>query len=100
VALRKEPEATVLCYLLSREGEWLRDDPAEHHILVYDLGGGTFDLALVRYCRNKVRIVDTNGDDRLGGIDWDRCLVDWFAERVIAQGQPDPRLKPPSPSGA
>ena len=94
VLLMTEPEATVLSYLLSRDGEWLATDREEHHILVYDLGGGTFDLALVRYCRNKVRIVGQNGDDRLGGVDWDRCLVQWMAERMCARGEPDPRQLP------
>ena len=91
VALMTEPEATVLAFLLSREGEWLRDDSREHHVLVYDLGGGTFDVALIRYCRNEVRFIGTSGDDKLGGLDWDMELVNSFAGAVTALHGQDPR---------
>lgn len=49
-------------------------------ILVYDLGGGTFDLSIVQYDKNQLRVVAAIGEERLGGIDWDQELVDMIAE--------------------
>ncbi|MGW4423126.1 Hsp70 family protein [Streptosporangium sp. NPDC004631] len=57
-------------------------NPAEDcHILVYDLGGGTFDTTVITLRGGDIEVVCTDGDHRLGGADWDDCLVEYLAER-------------------
>ncbi|MFC9897643.1 Hsp70 family protein [Nocardia sp. NPDC127579] len=57
-------------------------------ILVYDLGGGTFDTTVISIRGGDIQVVCTDGDHDLGGADWDRRLVEYFAEEFRA-GQPD-----------
>jgi molecular chaperone DnaK len=63
-------------------------------VLVYDLGGGTFDVTLLRLEPGKVRTLATDGDVRLGGHDWDMRLVDHAAERFKTSQGVDPRQDP------
>jgi molecular chaperone DnaK len=74
VDIINEPVAAALCYVLGTEGMWFTELTSSQLILVVDLGGGTFDLSLVRYERNAVRVVATGGDLHLGGIDWNNSL--------------------------
>ena len=50
-------------------------------VLIYDLGGGTFDITVMNVHQNQVTVVCTGGDDRLGGKDWDEALMDYVVER-------------------
>jgi molecular chaperone DnaK len=59
--------------------------------LVYDLGGGTFDVSLVRMSPERFETLATDGDVRLGGYDWDRRLVDYLAEEFRREHRSDPR---------
>ncbi|KIH97135.1 molecular chaperone DnaK [Streptomonospora alba] len=68
-----EPTSAALAYHLEKEDEAT--------ILVYDLGGGTFDVSLLEVGDGVVEVKATNGDNRLGGDDWDQAVVDWLAER-------------------
>lgn len=52
------------------------------NILVYDLGGGTFDVSVVKVGMNTFRVRATGGDESLGGDDWDRELVEWVASQI------------------
>ena len=61
------------------------------NILVYDLGGGTFDVTVMRIEREKFDTVATDGDIQLGGQDWDNRLVDCLAEDFIRKFGNDPR---------
>ena len=61
------------------------------HILVYDLGGGTFDLTCMEIRGTEFVALATDGDVRLGGYDWDQRLVDLVAEQFIRQHYIDPR---------
>ncbi|MBI4612241.1 MAG: Hsp70 family protein [Planctomycetes bacterium] len=63
-------------------------------VLVYDLGGGTFDVSLVRVERGKFRVLATDGDVRLGGRDWDQRIVDRVADRFREEKGVDPRSDP------
>lgn len=47
-------------------------------VLVYDLGGGTFDVSIVTVDHDEITVVATDGNARLGGIDWDKCLMRWL----------------------
>src|SRR5699024_6197238 len=68
-----EPTSAALAYHLEKEDEAT--------ILVYDLGGGTFDVSLLEVGDGVVEVKATNGDNRLGGDDWDQAVVDWLVER-------------------
>ncbi len=60
-------------------------------ILVYDLGGGTFDVTVMEIDGNEYRALATDGDVQLGGRDWDQRLVDYVTEAFIRQHGLDPR---------
>ncbi len=66
----------------------------ELNVLVYDLGGGTFDVTLLRLAAGKVQTLATDGDVQLGGHDWDQRLVDYAAECFLKTHQLDPRQDP------
>src|SRR5207253_6716826 len=66
----------------------------QHTVLVYDLGGGTFDVTLVRLSKCRFQSLAIEGDVRLGGKDWDDRIVDYVATRFLAQHSEDPRSDP------
>jgi molecular chaperone DnaK len=86
-----EPVAAALCYVLG-EGMWFAELADDQMVLVYDLGGGTFDLSLVMYNRHEVRVRASSGDLRLGGIDWNKRLETFACEQFLEQVRSDPRL--------
>jgi molecular chaperone DnaK len=63
-------------------------------VLVYDFGGGTFDVTLMQLEGSHYTAVSTDGDVQLGGIDWDRRIVDFVAEHFQEQHGIDPRQDP------
>jgi len=87
-----EPTAATLAYAWMK-GELGRTDLKnfEKTILVYDLGGGTFDVTVVRYTPTNFRVLATDGDVMLGGLDWSRRLVDHVAEQFQRKFGVDPR---------
>jgi molecular chaperone DnaK len=68
----------------------------EQTVLVYDLGGGTFDVTLVRLSRKRFESLAIEGDVRLGGKDWDDRIVDHVAAKFLEQHGEDPRSDPRS----
>lgn len=74
VDIINEPVAAALCFVLGTEGIWFTELASSQTIMVVDLGGGTFDLSLVRYQKNEVRVLASGGDLQLGGLDWNRAL--------------------------
>lgn len=96
VDIINEPVAAALCYVLGTEGLWFSELASEQRILVYDLGGGTFDLSLVSYQKDQVRVVASTGDLHLGGIDWNQCLLNAVAEQFNREFGDDPRRDPES----
>jgi molecular chaperone DnaK len=91
-----EPVAAALCYVLGSEGLWFTELAGEQRILVYDLGGGTFDLSLVRYRKDEVTVIASSGDLHLGGINWNEALVDAIGEQFTKAYRDDPRKNPES----
>lgn len=91
-----EPVAAALCYVLGTEGIWFTELANEQTILVYDLGGGTFDLSLVRYKQDEVKVVASTGDLHLGGIDFNQALLDETADLFTRDFNSDPRDNPES----
>ena len=51
-------------------------------ILIYDLGGGTFDISLISLSQSEFRVIGTDGSDRLGGTDWDRRLLQYAVSNL------------------
>src|SRR5688572_16139048 len=66
-----EPTAAALAYGLDKEG-------SEHTILVFDLGGGTFDVSVLELGEGVYHVKATNGDNHLGGDNFDKAIVDWM----------------------
>src|SRR5262249_13181135 len=96
VDIINEPVAAALCYVLGTEGLWFSELASEQRILVYDLGGGTFDLSLVSYRKDQVRVIASTGDLHLGGIDWNQCMLSAVAEQFTREFRDDPRRDPES----
>jgi molecular chaperone DnaK len=92
VDIINEPTAATLAYAWMK-GELGRTDLSAEPktILVYDLGGGTFDVTVVRYTPTQFRVLATDGDVMLGGIDWTRRIVDHVAEHFQRKFNDDPR---------
>lgn len=90
-----EPSAAALSYSMQSSPGASVDLP-EQTVLVYDLGGGTFDATLVRLGRRSFRTVAIEGDVRLGGKDWDDRIVDHVAGQFRQQFGVDPRDDPKS----
>ncbi|MFB6128443.1 MAG: molecular chaperone DnaK, partial [Halorhabdus sp.] len=67
-----EPTAASMAYGL--------DDESDQTVLVFDLGGGTFDVSILDLGGGVYEVVATNGDNDLGGDDWDQAIIDWLAE--------------------
>ncbi len=88
VELLQEPIASALA------AGWTNDEPGAW--MVYDLGGGTFDVSLLETRDGLLRVVGHDGDNFLGGRDFDRAIVDWIVEQLAAQGEKIPRREEPT----
>ena len=67
-----EPTAAALAYGVDKE--------SDQKIMVYDLGGGTFDVSVLEVGDGVIEVLATAGNNRLGGDDFDKCVMDWMAE--------------------
>lgn len=83
--LLNEPTAAAIAYGL--------DSGQEGVIAVYDLGGGTFDISVLRLSRGVFEVLSTGGDSALGGDDFDHLLVDWLREQAGFSDRSDNRLQ-------
>ena len=81
-----EPTAAALAYGLHHAAKG-----GKIRAMVYDLGGGTFDVTVLELHGRRVRVLGTAGEHRLGGKDWDDELVNWAAEEFESQHGIDPR---------
>ena len=82
-----EPTAAALAYGLDKKG-------IDQKVLVFDLGGGTFDVSLLDLADGVVEVLATNGDNHLGGDDWDQKVIDWLADKFQADNGIDLRRDP------
>ncbi len=73
-----EPTAAALAYGVDKEG-------AEQKIMVFDLGGGTFDVSILEISDGVFEVLATNGDTRLGGDDFDERIIDWIAAEFMRE---------------
>ena len=74
IAIINEPTAAAFAY-------GLNDRPEEQTVLIYDLGGGTFDVTIARINQNKIDILGSDGNHELGGKDWDDCIARYLAQQ-------------------
>ena len=79
-----EPTAASLAYGLDKE-------EGEHKILIYDLGGGTFDVSILELADGMFRVLATNGDTHLGGDDFDNALLNFLADTFAKENGVDLR---------
>ncbi|MBE1556739.1 Hsp70 family protein [Sporosarcina limicola] len=79
-----EPTAAALAFGFQHLDE-------DRHLLVYDLGGGTFDVSIVELMDGILEVKASSGNSRLGGEDFDWLLVDWLSKQMIDQYNVDPR---------
>jgi len=73
-----EPTAAALAYGLDKSKE-------SETVLVFDLGGGTFDVSVMELGEGVFEVKSTNGDNHLGGDDWDQKVIDWLADKFKAE---------------
>ena len=78
-----EPTAAALAF-------GLNDKEKEQKVLVYDLGGGTFDVSVLDLADGTFEVLSTAGDNRLGGDDWDNKIVEWLVEQIKTNNNFDP----------
>ncbi|MBN3535135.1 molecular chaperone DnaK [Mycoplasma procyoni] len=78
-----EPTAAALAFGLDKTDK-------EMKVLVYDLGGGTFDVSVLELADGTFEVLSTSGDNRLGGDDWDNEIVKWLIEKIKTEYKYDP----------
>jgi molecular chaperone DnaK len=84
-----EPTAAALAYGLDKKNQ-------DSKIVVFDLGGGTFDVSVLELGDGVFEVKSTNGDTHLGGDDFDKCIMDWLADEFKAEENVDFRKDPMS----
>ena len=82
-----EPTAAALAYGFDKKG-------TDQRILVFDLGGGTFDVSILDLADGVFEVLSTAGDNHLGGDDWDQRVIDWLADKFQADNGIDLRQDP------
>ncbi|AWX70109.1 molecular chaperone DnaK [Mycoplasmopsis anatis] len=78
-----EPTAAALAFGLNKTDKSMK-------VLVYDLGGGTFDVSVLELESGTFEVLSTSGNNHLGGDDWDNEIVKWLIEKIKAQHKYDP----------
>jgi molecular chaperone DnaK len=84
-----EPTAAALAYGMDKKNN-------DSKIVVFDLGGGTFDVSVLELGDGVFEVKSTNGDTHLGGDDFDKCVMDWLADEFKAEENIDLRKDPMS----
>ena len=82
-----EPTAAALAYGLDKQG-------TDQRILVFDLGGGTFDVSILDLADGVFEVLSTSGDNHLGGDDWVQRVIDWMADKFQQENGVDLRQDP------
>ena len=82
-----EPTAAALAYGLDKADK-------DQKILVFDLGGGTFDVSILDLADGVFEVLSTSGDNHLGGDDWDQRVIDWMADKFQQENGVDLRQDP------
>ena len=77
-----EPTAAALAYGIDKTDK-------EHTVLVFDLGGGTFDVSILQLADGTFEVISTAGDNKLGGDDFDEAIINWLVEEFYKQEKVD-----------
>ncbi|WP_455634261.1 Hsp70 family protein [Parabacteroides sp.] len=77
LSIINEPTAAAIAYGI--------DENCNKTVLVYDLGGGTFDVSIIQIKNGEIEVIATGGDHRLGGVDWDTMLAKYMAKEIGIQ---------------
>ncbi|AXK51077.1 molecular chaperone DnaK [Spiroplasma alleghenense] len=77
-----EPTAAALAYGLDKQDK-------EQKVLVYDLGGGTFDVSILELADGTYEVLSTSGDNKLGGDDFDEKIMNWIGEKIKSEHKID-----------
>ena len=85
--LLNEPTAAAVAYGLDRE-----ESDAERIIAVFDLGGGTFDISILKLNKGVFEVMATGGDSALGGDDFDHVIAEWMLEQAMLEDSYDARV--------
>lgn len=78
IAIINEPTAAAFAYGLNEKAE-------EQTVLIYDLGGGTFDVTIAKINASEIKILGSDGNHELGGKDWDDCIARYLAQRFLEE---------------
>lgn len=78
LAIINEPTAAAFAYGLNEKA-------GEQTVLIYDLGGGTFDVTIARINKNEIKILGSDGNHELGGKDWDDCIARYLAQQFLEE---------------
>jgi len=76
LAIINEPTAAAFAY-------GLNEKEGEQTVMIYDLGGGTFDVTVARINQNEIRVLGSDGNHELGGKDWDDCIARYLASEFL-----------------
>jgi len=87
LSIINEPTAAAFAYGLNEKDEG-------QTVMIYDLGGGTFDVTLARIDRDEINILGSDGDHELGGKEWDDCIARYLAAEFAEQYKEDPAEDP------
>jgi len=90
IRLVNEPTAAALAYRIDKEGR-------RQNLLVFDLGGGTLDISILKVDSDILEVIATTGENKLGGDDFDNRIVDYLADKFLKENKIDLR-KLPNPS--
>ena len=80
-----EPTAAAITYGVTKA-----DSDSDKTFMVYDLGGGTFDITLLKVAKEEITVLTTNGNHELGGKDWDQKIVDYVVSKFESEFSCDP----------
>lgn len=85
LAVIDEPIAAAISYGMGVAGQDAEEAQKTKHVIVYDLGGGTFDVTVVEISPKGVKVICSDGNHRLGGADWDEKLRDLLLEKLAIE---------------
>ncbi|MBK8596431.1 MAG: Hsp70 family protein [Holophagales bacterium] len=80
--LVSEPTAAAIAFGMTARRDDEDEEERPRRILVYDLGGGTFDVSVIEISRGNIEVKGVGGDHQLGGVDFDRAIVDWALRKI------------------
>ncbi len=84
--LLNEPTAAAVAYGLDQQASQADEPYRERIIAVYDLGGGTFDISILRLNKGVFEVLATGGDSALGGDDFDHAIAEWMLQQAVKDG--------------